>query len=251
MREISLCLIFKHLNSITAFTLYDVYHIYSQHFVLYLNLILKFLTMKNLIMGILMSIPLVLLAQEPKEFDFVANQENGFTAVKQGDKWGFLNASGELVFGLRKDLIANENPKSGIIGVEGMKYPQLKDERAIIREQQDGINYYGFINAEGKTIIEPEFLNVTNFHNGKALALKLEEERLGENPLLGKNVLSYKYDVVVIDKTGEVLKYLEGPFPVSVSKQKLREAPEINAKWLGESVLSVKGPNKKWRVHKL
>ncbi|MBZ9631437.1 WG repeat-containing protein [Salegentibacter sp. LM13S] len=207
--------------------------------------------MKNLILGILLSIPFVLFAQEPKEFDFVSDQQDGFTAVKQGSNWGFLNTSGELLFELRNDLVANENPKSDKIGVAGVKYPQLKEERAIIRKQKDGVNYYGFINAEGKTIIEPEFLNVSNFSNGKAVALKLEEERLGENQLLGKNVISYKYDVVLIDKTGEVLKYLEGPFPVSVSKEKLRDAPAINAKWLGENVVSVKGPNKKWRVHKL
>ncbi|MBZ9730975.1 WG repeat-containing protein [Salegentibacter sp. JZCK2] len=163
--------------------------------------------MRNLIFGILISIPFALFAQEPKEFDFVASQENGFTAVQQGNSWGFLNANGELVFELRNDLIVNEKPKRGNIGVAGMKFPQLKDERAIIRKQHDGVNYYGFINVEGKTVIEPEFLNVTNFSNGKALALKLEEERLGENPLLGKNVLSYKYDVVVIDKNGEILKF--------------------------------------------
>ncbi|OEY73903.1 WG repeat-containing protein [Salegentibacter salarius] len=207
--------------------------------------------MKNLILGILLSIPFVLFAQEPKEFDFVSDQQDGFTAVKQGSNWGFLNTSGELLFELRNDLVANENPKSDKIGVAGVKYPQLKDERAIIRKQKDGVNYYGFINAEGKTVIEPEFLNVSNFSNGKALALKLEEERLGENQLLGKNVISYKYDVVLIDKTGEVLKYLEGPFPVAVSEKKLREAPAINAKWVGENVASVKGPNGKWKIHKL
>jgi hypothetical protein len=207
--------------------------------------------MRNLILGILISIPFVLFAQEQKEYDFVANQENEFTAVKQGDSWGFLDGNGDLVVKLRSDLITNEEPESDDIGVAGIKYPQLKDERAIISKQENGINYYGFINAEGKTIIEPEFLNVTNFSNGKALALKLEKERLGENALLGKNVISYKYDVVLIDRNGEVLKYLEGPFPVSVSKKKLREAPKINAKWLGEKVVSVKGPNKKWRVHKL
>ncbi|SKB67531.1 WG containing repeat-containing protein [Salegentibacter salinarum] len=207
--------------------------------------------MKNFILGILISIPVVLLAQESDEFDFVSNQEEGYSAVRQGVNWSFLNSSGELVFDFRNDLISNEDPRTGIIGVAGMQYPQLKDERAIIKEQKDGVNYYGFINSEGKTIIEPEFLNVSNFHNGKALALKLEEERLGENALLGKNVISYKYDVVLINKKGDILKYLEGPFPVSVSKQKLREAPQINAKWLGKNVLTVKGPNKKWRVHKI
>ncbi len=207
--------------------------------------------MKNLILGILISIPFVLFAQEQKEFDFVANQENGFTAVKQANTWGFVDNNGDMVVSLRSDLISNEDPKSGKIGVEGIKYPQLKDDRAIIKKEENGINYYGFINASGKTIIEPVYLNVSNFSNGKALAIKLEEERLGENQLLGKGVISYKYDVVLLNKEGEVVKYLEGPFPVAVSKKKLREAPAINAKWLGENVVSVKGPNGKWKIHKL
>lgn len=207
--------------------------------------------MKNLILGILISIPFVLFAQEQKEFDFVANQENGFTAVKQANSWGFLNNEGDMVVSLRNDLVANGEPQTGKIGVEGIRYPQLKEERAIIKKQRDGINYYGFINANGKTIIEPVYLNVSNFSNGKALAIKLEEERLGKNPLLGKGVISYKYDVVLINKDGEIIKYLEGPFPVAVSKKKLREAPAINAKWIGENALSVKGPDGKWKIHKL
>ena len=207
--------------------------------------------MKNLILGILISIPFVLFAQEPKEFDFVANQENGFTAVKQGNNWGFIDNNGNMVVSLRNDLVSNEDPKSGKVGVEGIKYPQLQEERAIIKKEKNGINYYGFINASGKMFIEPVYLNVSNFSNGKALSIKLEEERLGENQLLGKGVISYKYDVVLLDKNGEVVKYLEGPFPVAVSKKKLREAPAINAKWLGENVVSVKGPNGKWKIHKL
>ena len=188
--------------------------------------------MKNLILGILISIPFVLFAQEPKEFDFVANEVNGFTAVKQGNTWGFIDNNGNMAVSLRNDLVSNEDPKSGKVGVEGIKYPQLQEERAIIKKEKNGINYYGFINASGKTIIEPIYLNVSNFYYGKALAIKLEEERLGENQLLGKGVISYKYDVVLLDKNGEVIKYLEGPFPVAVSKKKLREAPAINAKWL-------------------
>ncbi|WP_176132716.1 WG repeat-containing protein [Salegentibacter holothuriorum] len=207
--------------------------------------------MKNLILGILISIPFVLFAQEQKEFDYVANQENGFTAVKLADTWGFVDNTGDLVVPLRSDLISNEEPESDKIGVAGIKYPQLKDGRAIIKKQENGINYYGFIDAKGKTVIEPIYLNVSNFSNGKALAIKLEEERLGKNQLLGKGVISYKYDVILLNKDGEVVKYLEGPFPVAVSKKKLREAPAINAKWLGENVISVKGPSGKWKIYRL
>jgi len=207
--------------------------------------------MKNLILGILISIPFMLFAQEQKEFDFVANQENGFTAVKKANNWGFLDNKGDIVVSLRSDLIHNENPEIDKIGVEGIRYPQLIDERAIIKKQENGINYYGFINAEGKTVIEPIYLNVSNFSDGKALALKVEQERLGENQLLGKGVVSYKYDVVLINKEGEVENYLEGPFPVTIAEEKLREAPAINAKWLSENVVSVKGPNGKWKIHKL
>jgi len=83
------------------------------------------------------------------------------------------------------------------------------------------------------------------------LALKIYEKFLGRNDLLDITIKSYKYDVVLIDMKGEVKQYLDGPFPVAVSREKLREAPRIEARWVNENLIAVRNPQKKWEIHKL
>jgi hypothetical protein len=69
-------------------------------------------------------------------------------------------------------------------------------------EEKDGIQFIGYINAKGKTVIEPQFLNATNFKEGAAIVLKLiREQSSGMNELM-KNLVSYHYFEVVIDKDG-------------------------------------------------
>ena len=77
------------------------------------------------------------------------------------------------------------------------------------------------------------------------MALKIYEKFLGRNDLLDITIKSYKYDVVLIDMKGEVKQYLAGPFPVAVSREKLREAPRIEARWVNENLIAVKNPQKK------
>ncbi len=57
--------------------------------------------------------------------------------------------------------------------------------------------------------------------------------------------------MVLIDKNGEVVSYLAGPFPVPFSKEKLRTAPTVEARWIGKSLLAVKTPDKKWKIQKI
>lgn len=83
------------------------------------------------------------------------------------------------------------------------------------------------------------------------LHLRSKRPFLGRNNLLDIKVKSYKYDVVLLDKNGEVLKYLSGPFPVSFSKEKLRKPPAIEAKWISPQLITVRNPGKKWEVFKI
>lgn len=207
--------------------------------------------MKPFRLLLILLVPFFMNAQELKELSYVGTLHDGYAPVKKNNQWGFMNAYGELEINFRNDLIENEKVSTGIdLGVATQKYPVMQENRAIIKRNIDGVNYYGFIDEFGKVVIEPQFLNVSLFKNGKALALKLDEEELGKNEVLGKRVISYKYDVVIIDKNGEVLQYLSGPFPVTVSRRKLREAPPITARFLGDDIISVRGPNKMWEVYK-
>lgn len=209
--------------------------------------------MKKLLSAfVLLLIPLIGFSQVIKDLDLIMPYQDGYAAVRKNNQWGFINSEGELVIPFRSDLIFNEKPSGSTdLGVAGMRFPQMANERTIIKAVKNQVPLYGFIDPSGKVVIEPEFLNVSQFQNGYALALKVDEERLGVNPLLGKGMLAYKYDVVLINLNGEVKQYLAGPFPVSVSKEKLRTAPPIKAKFLSENLISVQGPNKLWEVHKI
>ena len=207
--------------------------------------------MKPIRLFLILLLPFFMGAQELKDLSYVGSLHEGDALVKKNAQWGFINSSGESIVNFRNDLIENEKVStSSDLGVVTQKVPVMQENRAIIKKNIEGVNYYGFIDEKGKIVIEPEFLNVSLFNDGKALALKLEEEQLGKNEVLGKRVISYKYDVVVIDPNGEVLQYLAGPFPVTVSKRSLREAPPIAARKLGDNLISVRGPDKLWQIYK-
>ena len=201
---------------------------------------------------VFLMIPLLTFSQVIQDLDFIGPANEGHIPVLKNNKWGFINSQGEVAVNFRSDLIHNEKISSKTdVGVDSQQIPSMRDGRIIIKKVIDQIPYYGFIDSSGKTVIEPEFLNVSNFNNGYALALKIEEKFLGRNDLLDITIKSYNYDVVLIDREGEVKQYLAGPFPVGISREKLREAPRIEARWVSEDLIAVKNPEKKWGIHKI
>jgi hypothetical protein len=197
----------------------------------------------------LILLPFLIFGQQVKNADFISSLEDGYAAVKIQNQWSFIDENGKLIFDLRNDLVFNEQVTTAIdIGVATMTYPLMIEERAIVKKVKDGIAYYGFIDITGNIVIEPDFLNVSNFKDGYAVALKLSEEVLGENRPLGKRVVNYHYDLVLIDRDGQIVKYLCGPFHIVLAKERLKEAPPIVAKDIGTHLLAVKTPTGKWEV---
>lgn len=204
------------------------------------------------LLTVFLMVPLLTFSQVIEGLEFIGPANEGHIPVLKNNKWGFINSQGEVVINFRSDLIQNEKTSSKIdVGVASQQIPSMHDGRIIIKKVIDKIPYYGFIDSSGKTVIEPEFLNVSNFDNGLAFALKIEEKFLGRNELLDITIKSYNYDVVLIDKEGEVKQYLAGPFPVGISREKLREAPRIEARWVSKDLIAVKNPQKKWEIYKI
>ncbi len=197
-------------------------------------------------------LPFLVIAQSIKDVDIIAPLSDGFAAIKKNNQWAFMNAQGNIVMDFRDDLVANEKGSVEIdLGVASQIFPRMSEDRSIIKTLKGGIAYYGFINSLGKIAIPPIYLNVTNFKNGYALALQPNETVLGSNAPLGKRVVSYEYDVVLIDLNGNVIKYLTGPFPITLSKERLKVAPPIYAKNISENLIAVRTPNGKWEVIKI
>lgn len=201
---------------------------------------------------LLILLPFALCAQTVKDVDFVAPLEDGYAAVKKGNTWGFIDEGGVLVVSFKDDLVSHDKASDKIdLGIASLSYPVMVENRSIVRAVKSGIPYYGYIDASGSEVIAPRFLNVSIFKNGYALALKVEESVLGRNEPLGKRVVSYHYDVVLINLEGEVIKYLTGPFPIALSREKLKTAPPIVAKDISENLIAVRMPNNKWGVFKI
>ncbi len=145
--------------------------------------------------------PLTMSAQSLNNIEFIAPFEGELAAVKKGDQWSFITSEGKLLFDFRNDLVAT--------AIGEKSYPVFKDNRCLISVIENGISYFGYIDKKGETIIEPQFLNASNFNKSRALVLKLDKEQQGESVnALGQAIVKHSYVHVVIDQQGNFLKYL-------------------------------------------
>lgn len=196
--------------------------------------------MKNLLL-IWFIIPVLAFSQVTVDLDFIAPFSDGLAAVQKGKSWGFVNESGILVIPFRNDLVATRS--------NGVAYPVFQNNRCLISKIKDGITYFGFIDTSGKTVIEPQFLNATNFEDSTAIALNILKEELGDNSILGKHVVYYRYFEVTIDPFGAIGTYLN-PKGTSVvlDAKYLNKPPEITSKKLSDQVYAVRTENNKWKI---
>ncbi|WP_242131884.1 WG repeat-containing protein [Aestuariivivens marinum] len=196
--------------------------------------------MKKLIL-LLMVCPFMVFPQTLEELDFIAPINEGFIAVMKGGSWGFINNEGIIVIDFRNDLVTTE--------MDGYKYPVFKNGLCLISKKSDGITYFGYIDKRGKTVIEPQFLNATNFFENKAIALHVLKEELGKNDVLGKNVIRYKYFEAVIDIDGNIEHYLNPKgINVVLDKKKLLIPPKITSKQITNNIYAVYTDNMNWRI---
>ena len=115
----------------------------------------------------------------------------------------------------------------------------------------NGISYFGYIDTSGKTIIETQFLNAQNFQHNEAIVLKLSEELIGKNDVLGKNIVQYKYYEVTIDTDGNINQYLTPKgFNTVLDKTYLKTPPEITSRKISDNLYAIYGENRNWTILK-
>ncbi|MDU8885691.1 WG repeat-containing protein [Yeosuana sp. MJ-SS3] len=185
-------------------------------------------------------IPFHGISQTLENLDYISPFHNDIAAVKKGEQWAFINTKGDIIIDFRFDLVLDNN-----------NYPVFNADRCKIVKEKEGITYFGFIDTTGKIVIKPEFLNVTNFNNEYAIAVKLEKEELGRNDLLGKPVVSYSYIEVVINLNGETINYLTQPTHITLSDKYIRTPPVITSKFISENLVSLAGENDKWTIKRI
>lgn len=189
-------------------------------------------------------IPIFAVAQSIENVDFISPFHDAVAAIKKDGKWAFINEEGKLIIDFRADLVTTKT--------EDGNYPIFNSDRCKIVDVKAGISYYGYIDKTGKTVIEPQFLNATNFNNKVATVLKLIKENVGRNEILGKNVVYYKYYEAIIDTNGTVIVYLN-PEGVNVvlDKKFTRKPLHFKSRQLSKHLYAFLNENKRWRIIKI
>ena len=187
----------------------------------------------------LLLIPVFALTQTLEELDFIAPFNDGVAAIKKDNSWGFINDKGAILINFRDDLVLTETDYG--------HYPEFNNNRCLISEEKEGILYFGYIDKRGKKVIETKFLNASNFNKNETIALQLIKKELGENDVLGKNVVNYRYYEVIIDTNGAIKNYLN-PKGVNVvlDEKFLKKPPKITSKLISDDLFATLNENNKW-----
>jgi hypothetical protein len=175
--------------------------------------------------------------------DYVSPFHEGFSAVKKGNQWAFINKEGVIVIDFRDDLVSTKTNEQ--------EYPVFKNNRCIIIKKEKNISYFGYIDTSGKTVIKPTFLNATNFKNNLAIVLDLKKEVAGYNHIIGKDIVYYTYLEVIINAKGEIKEKLTAPKNVVLAKKFLPVSPKITSKLLSKKLVAVINQNQKWTIKKI
>ncbi len=196
--------------------------------------------MKKLLITLIL-IPFLGTAQILEDLEYISPFNNDVAAIKKGNEWGFIDQDGKIIVDFRNDLVATKT--------DNATYPIFSNDRCLIAHQKNGVLYYGYIDKTGKIVITPQFLNATNFKYGKALALTVHKETIGYNDIFKKDVVSYHYFEVPIDKNGKTLVHLtQLAIHVSPKDKNDKNPPAITSKLISENLVAVKGSDKKWLI---
>lgn len=196
-----------------------------------------------ILLVILFLIPVFLGAQTIENLDFISPFNEGLCAIKKDNQWAFINQDGSIVINFRNDLVTSK--------FNDGNYPIFFNNRCLTKKEINGISYFGYIDSSGKTIIDTQFLNAQNFENNEAIVLKLTEELIGKNDVLGKNIVQYKYYEVSIDTNGNINQYLTPKgFNTVLDKTYLKTSPEITSKKISDNLYAIYGENKNWTIIK-
>ena len=189
-------------------------------------------------------IPVLSFPQILANLDYISSFNDEVAAIKKDGQWAFINKEGNIVVNFRNDLISTKTNDGN--------YPVFNNDRCIIVKEKNGISYFGYIDKTGKTVIEPKFLNTTNFNDNKAIALELIKEEVGKNPILDKNIVYHNYFEVTIDLNGDILNYLNPKgVNVTLDKKFLSNPPTINAKFISKYLVSFKTNDNKFDIIKI
>ncbi|WP_088341477.1 WG repeat-containing protein [Robiginitalea sediminis] len=206
----------------------------------------------------LLALPLAAAGQSVKEInkpvleniDQVTPFHEGMAAVRQGNRWGFINEQGVLAIPFRNDLVWNESPNPGAQGVTSIEYPRFRDGRCPVKVvKEDGIPFYGYIDKTGKMAIEAEYLNLTEFNGGMAVGIYFRKTFRGKNNFQ-LNIYDYSFTEVILNPRGDMIWPLSERTNIMMDARRY-ERPELQTRILQPNLVAVKTGSRQWEIRKL
>ena len=209
--------------------------------------------MKNIIalLSLFLLIPISASSQtETMVYDEVAPFSEGLAAVRVGNQWGFINEDAKLVIDFRDDLVWNQEADTSVPGVLGIRYPQFKNGRCMVRAlKEDNIPYYGFMDQSAEIVIPTDYLNITQFDYENAIGIYVRETFQGKNEIK-LNIIDYIFTEVVLNTSGEIIWPIGEREHILTAKRRY-ETPELRAKLIAKDLLVFKTKDNKWETKKL
>jgi len=184
----------------------------------------------------------VVFSQILKDVDAIYPFHEDLASAKKDGQWAFINREGEKIIDFRKDLVSTQSTDGT------SSYPTFVEGKCLIKKMIDGVYYYGYIDKKGTTVIEPQYLNATNFVDGYALIIKHGESTIGTNVVLGKKMISSKLEEYVIDATGKIIKFLDNSR--AYTEAHMKTSPNFKSKFIAPNLVAVKTNKRKWDIHK-
>ena len=205
---------------------------------------------KRILFAFIWMLPITLVAQELKGIDEIAPFNDGLAAVRQGNKWGFINEKGSLVIDFRDDLHWNKNADTSKMDITGIRYPIFKEGLCMVKALSDEqIPLYGFIDTSGKMVISPQFLNVTQFDNGYASGVLYDKVYMGQSAAKLK-IYDFKFHDVLVDTSGKIEEYFAQRDNIIMSKRRYL-VPMIGSKMISDEVVAIRTKGGGWEIRKL
>ena len=194
------------------------------------------------IFSVVVLIPFFCFTQVIDTINYISPFYDGFASIQKDKEWGIIDEDGAIVIDFRDDMVS--------LKIKNESYPVFISGRCLIKEIKDDVAYFGYININGDIVVKPQFINATNFKYDKAIVTKLIKYELGYNRIMEKPVVSYKYQEIVIDRSGEIIVFLTKEKPLSYLKP-FRKIPIINSKIISENLVIIKNERDKILLKKI
>ncbi|XLS30694.1 WG repeat-containing protein [Flavobacteriaceae bacterium M23B6Z8] len=199
--------------------------------------------MKNIILiCLLWLVPASVLGQQHTSLQAIGEFSDSLIAIKKADQWGFADMENKIVIDYRDDVVTEEYTKSIT-----SKAPVFKNGLCMIVADKDGIPFYGFIDKSGQIAITPQFLNVTNFNNGYAIAIVAERKNRGRNEYLNKDIIAYSFYEVIINREGQIVKDL-GDVPHILMTAKKYKKPYSTSHFVSPLQVATETNTGEWQL---